>query len=88
MSNVIIPSSPADIKRIKDCIIEISNAMTLIQAQKDFIKEAVELCCEDVEIDKKYLKKMSNIYYKQNLAEILGEIEDLETLYDGIMSMA
>jgi hypothetical protein len=41
MSNVIIPSSPADVKRIKDCIIEISNAMTLIQAQKDFIKEAV-----------------------------------------------
>jgi hypothetical protein len=44
------------------------------------------LCCEDVEIDKKHLKKMSNIYYKQNLAEILGEIEDLETLYDGIMA--
>ena len=62
MSNVIIPSSPADIKRIKDCIIEISNAMHLIQAQKEFIKEAVESCVEDVEIDKKHLNKMS-VYF-------------------------
>lgn len=86
MSNVIIPSSPVDVKRIKDCIIEISNAMTLIQGQKDFIKEAVESCCEDVEIDKKHLKKMSTIYHKQNLSEILGEIEDVEALYEGVMA--
>ena len=86
MSNVIIPSSPADVKRIKDCIIEISNAMTLIQAQKDFIKEAVKLCVEDVEIDKKHLKKMATIYHKQNLSEILGEIEDVEALYEGVMA--
>ena len=86
MSNVIIPSSPADVKRIKDCIIEISNAMTLIQAQKDFIKEVVESCCEDVEIDKKHLKKMSTIYHKQNLSEILGEIEVVEALYEGVMA--
>lgn len=39
MSNVIIPSSPVDVKRIKDCIIEISNAMTLIQGQKILLKK-------------------------------------------------
>ena len=82
MSNVIIPSSPADVKRIKDCIIE----MTLMDAQRDFIKEAILSCCEDVDVDKKHLRKMAKIYHKQNLAEIVGELEDVEALYEGVMS--
>jgi|TARA_B110000908_G_scaffold172587_1_gene241050 archaellum component FlaC len=86
MSNVIIPSSPEDIKRIKGCIEEISNAMTLMSAQRDFIKEAINLCAEDVEIDKKYLKKMATIYHKQNLNEVMGEVEDLEALYETVMA--
>ena len=86
MSNVIIPSSPADVKRIKDCIIEITNAMTLMDAQRDFIKEAIISCCEDVDVDKKHLRKMAKIYHKQNLAEIVGELEDVEALYEGVMS--
>lgn len=86
MSNVIVPSSPTDRTRIKDCIVEISNALTLIQAQKDFIKEAVECCVEDVEIDKKHLKKMATIYHKQSLHEVVGEVEDIEALYVGVMS--
>ena len=60
--------------------------MHLIQAQKEFIKEAVESCVEDVEIDKKHLNKMSKIYHKQNMAEIIGELEDLESLYEGVMA--
>ena len=86
MSNVIIPSSPADVKRIKDCIIEITNAMTLMDAQRDFIKEAILSCCEDVDVDKKHLRKMAKIYHKQNLAEIVGELEDVGALYEGVMS--
>ena len=80
MSNVIIPSSPADVKRIKDCIIEISNAMTLIQAQKDFIKEAVESCCEDVEIDKKLVLDMMG-----QGKRIIPEIQDA---FNGIFKLA
>ena len=50
-----------------------------------FIKEAVNLCAEEVEIDKKHLRKMAKIYHKQNLAEVVGEIEDVESLYEGVM---
>lgn len=85
MSNVIIPSSEADRKRIKDCIIEISNSMTRIAAEKDFIKEAILNCCDEVEVDKKHLRKMATIYYKQNLAEVVSEVEDVEALYESIV---
>lgn len=85
MSNVIIPSSDEDKKRIKGCIEEISNSMTRMDAEREFIKEAVNLCAEEVEIDKKHLRKMAKIYHKQNLAEVVSEIEDVESLYEGVM---
>lgn len=86
MSNVIIPTSDDDKKRIKDCVIEISNAKTLIEAQRDFIKEAINSCVEDVEVDKKHLRKMAEIYHKQNLLEVVGAVEDVEALYESVMS--
>ena len=86
MTNVIIPSSAVDKKRIKDCVIEISNAKTLMEAQRDFIKEAVNSCAEDVEVDKKHLKKMADIYHKQNLLEVVGAVEDVEALYESVMA--
>lgn len=85
MSNVLIPSSEADRKRIKDCIIEISNSMTRIAAEKDFIKEAILNCCDEVEVDKKHLRKMATIYYKQNLAEVVNEVDEIEALYESIV---
>ena len=85
MSNVMIPSSDADKKRIKDVMIEISNSMTRIAAEKDFIKEAILSCCDEVEVDKKHLRKMATIYYKQNLAEVVGEVSDVEALYESII---
>lgn len=86
MSNVIIPTSDEDKKRIKDCVIEISNAKTMMEAQRDFIKEAINSCVEDVEVDKKHLRKMAEIYHKQNLLEVVGAVEDVEALYESVMS--
>lgn len=86
MSNVIIPSSDEDKKRIKDCVIEIANAKTLMEAQRDFIREAINSCVEDVEVDKKHLRKMADIYHKQNLLEVVGAVEDVEALYESVMS--
>lgn len=86
MSNVIIPTSDEDKKRIKDCVIEISNAKTMMEAQRDFIREAINSCVEDVEVDKKHLRKMAEIYHKQNLLEVVGAVEDVEALYESVMS--
>lgn len=84
-STVIIPSSAEDKKRIKGCIVEISNSLTRMAAEREFIKEAIASCADDVEIDKKHLRKMANIHHKQNLSEVVGEIEDVEALYEGVM---
>jgi hypothetical protein len=82
MSEVIIPSSPTDKQRIKDAMVEISNAMTRIEAERDFIKDAVAALEEDVGVPKKYIRKMAKIYHKQNLNEVRGEMDDVEALYE------
>lgn len=84
MSNIIVPSSPEDRKAIKGAMEEISNAYTRIEAERDFIRDALADLQDKVDIDKKYLRKMSRIFHKQNIVEFTTEAEDIETLYDAI----
>jgi putative transposon-encoded protein len=84
MTGIIIPSTDADKKRIKDCMDEISNSYLRQEAERSFVKEALSSLAEDVDIPKKYLGKMSRIYHKQNMAEVVSEIEDLEALMESV----
>lgn len=83
-TDVIVPSSPEDLKRIKNAMQEISNSFTRIEAEKDFQKEALESLEEDVGIPKKYLRKMARIYHKQNMNQIKSEMETLDFLLEKV----
>lgn len=84
MSSIIIPSSEADRKRIKEAMQEISNSYLRQEAEREFVKEAIASLEDDVGIPKKYLGKMSRIYHKQNMSEIVSEIEDIEALLETV----
>jgi len=83
-NSIIIPSSDADKQRMKGAMDEISNSYTRIEAEKDFIKEAIISLEDDVGIPKKYLSKMARIYHKNNVNEVVAEIEDIEALLETI----
>jgi hypothetical protein len=83
-NSIIIPSSDADKQRMKGAMDEISNAYTRIEAERDFIKEAIIALEDDVGIPKKYLSKMARIYHKNNVNEVVAEIEDIEALLETI----
>lgn len=74
-------SSPVDRKKIKDAIIEISDSMTRIAGERDFINEAVKAIADEFELSKKDLKKMARIYYKQSFQTEQAEMAELESLY-------
>jgi hypothetical protein len=65
---------------IKDC----SDSLTRMEGEREFIKEAIMGLNEKHGIDKKYLRKVVNIYYKQNLAEVTAVNNDVEDLYESI----
>jgi hypothetical protein len=83
--NIVIPTSESDKTKIADCIREIDASMTRIDAEKDFIKEAIVNLHDQVGVPKKYIAKMARIYHKQNLAEVTTEISDLEELYTQVI---
>jgi|TARA_B110000977_G_scaffold96351_1_gene127084 hypothetical protein len=84
MTGIILPSSDADKKRIKDCMDEISNSYLRQEAERDFVKEALISLEDDVGIPKKYLGKMARIYHKQNMSELVSEIEEIEALLESV----
>lgn len=79
-----IPSSPADRKAINDCIKEISNSMTRVEGERDFIKEAVADICKQFELPKKTFRKMVKVYHKQNFTQEKEENEEFEQMYETI----
>ena len=84
MTGIIIPSSDHDKKRIKECMEEISNSYLRQEAEREFVKEALISLEDDVGIPKKYLGKMARIFHKQNMSELVSEIEEIEALLESV----
>lgn len=79
-------SSPADRKKIKDALQEISDSMTRIQAERDLIKDIVKEVSDTHQLPKKYINKMARIYHKQNFQITQQEQDELESLYITIVN--
>lgn len=79
-----ILSNPADRKAIYESMKEISNSMTRIEAERDFIKTAIENICEEQNLSKKTFRKLVKVYHKQNFQQEVQSHEEFETLYETI----
>jgi hypothetical protein len=75
-------SSPEDKKRIANAIKELSDSMTRIDAEKDLIRDIIQVTHENHGIDKKHLRKLATIYHKANINEVRTEHDEIETLYE------
>ncbi len=84
-SNVVIPSDDETKKRVRDALVEISNSMTRMDAERDLIKNILQDVDDDTGVPKKYIRKMARIYHKQNLNEVKAENDDVETLYETVV---
>lgn len=85
MSKVI--SNPADKLKIKKMMSEISDSYTRISAERDLVKETIAALAEDFEIDKKVLRKMAQVYHKQNFTTVESEQEDFVFMYESILGV-
>lgn len=86
-SQINTPTDPGTIKQIKDCMEEISGAMTRIEGEKALIKEAVDVLSKEVELPKSYLNKMSRLYHKQNISQVAADQVALNELYGKVFDV-
>jgi cyanate lyase len=77
-------SSPEDRKRLLSAIKEIDNSMTRVAAERDFQKDAINAVADELDLEKKYVRKLASIYHKQNLTEVQQETEEVAELYEMI----
>lgn len=80
-------SSPADRKRIRDAMSEISGSMTRVDAEKDFQKEAISELHDQFKISKRILSKMARTYHKQNFHSEQQNNDEFETLYTEVVDI-
>jgi hypothetical protein len=78
-------SNPVDRKKILDAITEISNSMTRISAERDFIKDAVADVSDKFQIPKKIVAKMARVYHKQSFNTESEENSEFESLYEEVV---
>jgi hypothetical protein len=61
---------------------ELSASMARIEGERDFIKEAINNCCEEYEMNKRTFRKLAKVYHKQNFSKEVAEHEEFETMYE------
>ena len=83
---IVIPSNPADIKRIKDAVKSSSDCLVRIESEKEEMKAIVELMNVDLEIPKSVFKKLVTVYHKQNYDKVVTDAEDFSEFYDKVMA--
>lgn len=81
----LVITNEVDRKRIKDCLDEISGSMLQIESHREFIKEAINTICEELQIDKKYFRKMVEFHHKQNINEEVSKFDDVVAMYESIV---
>lgn len=81
---VVLPSSDADKLAIRKVLKEVSDAMTRIESEKDFIKDAVADLSKQYSMPKASLNKVAKIYHKRNIAEERAKVDEEFYIYDEI----
>lgn len=80
MASFVLPQNEKDRKTILDAMQEISNSMTRVEGEKDYIKETMNDLSKKFNIPKKHLAKFAKAHHKQNYNQTVSEQEDFEEL--------
>lgn len=77
-----ITLTPEDKKKVAGAIQEMSDCMLRIDAEKELMKDIVDVTFEKYGVDKKHFRKLATIYHKSNFDEVRTEHDDIQTLYE------
>ena len=84
ISGIILPSDPNSRQKIKIAVEEISNSMTRMASERDYIKDTIAKISDDHQLPKPAIKKMATIYHKQNIQEQSDQFDDVVSLYETV----
>ena len=74
-----------DRKKVHNALVEASNSLTRIDAERDLIKNIISDTSKNFQIPKKTIKKLVRVYHKQNFDEEVAVAEQFENLYETVV---
>lgn len=72
------------LKELKSAINEIDAEMSKIDGLNEYIADICDVAHQNLGIPKKVVKKLAISKHKQNLAQVVAESNELESLYEAI----
>jgi dissimilatory sulfite reductase (desulfoviridin) alpha/beta subunit len=81
-----VVNNPKEREVILNAMKEWSNSATRVAAEKDLQKNIIADLVDKVGVEKKYLNKLATMYHNQNFAQFQMEREEIEELYESIVS--
>ena len=72
------------VEKLRGVMMEIDNSYTRIDAERDYIKEALTDLADNYNLDKGHLGKLARYYHKQSIKEAMEEAETVDELHDAI----
>lgn len=88
MSEVIIPSNPQEREKLRAMLVEMTNSLTRIDAEKELLKETADEVSRQYELPKKLVNKLARTMHKRNYSQVAAENDSFETLYEAITGRA
>jgi hypothetical protein len=74
-------STQADQKTLENAIKEISASLTRIEAERDLIKAVLTTVSDNLQIEKKLVRKLAKVYHKSTFTQESELNQEFETLY-------
>lgn len=78
--------SPEDKKKLQGMVTEISNSLTRMEAERDFIKDVCNRAKDDLGVQPKHIRQWGKIHYKNSLHEDRLQSEELYEGYEQLFS--
>lgn len=82
-ANVLV--NPEELKKFKQTLVTITHYLQIIDDQNEAIKETIKEAATIFSIDKKIIRKLANVMFKHNYADIQEENNHFEMLYEALV---
>ena len=74
-----------DKQKIMKVVQECCDSLIRMESEREFVKEAIVGLSDKYDLDKKHMRKVINIYFKQNMGEVRSENTEVESLYEELV---
>lgn len=84
---LIIPSSPADLKKLKDAMDEGDLCLTRIDAEKEALKDIIDTISEELELPKSAVSALIRHKHRADFDKKSTEFDDFTELWDAVLKV-